>query len=188
MCGANRVRTVYGGRKRRLLRRFRGDRSGASAIEFGIVAVPFFLLLFAIIEVSLVFFASFTIENAVDQTARLIRTGQAQTAGLTADQFRDAVCEKVVWLSDCNTALKVEVQRYDNFSGVPATPSNPLNGDQLQQSYPFDPGNGGDVVIVRAFYIWDLSAKMPTGVGLGNMSNGNRLIIASTAFRNEPFD
>jgi len=79
------------------------------------------------------------------------------------------------------------VQRYDNFTGVPATPSDPLENGQLKQNYAFAPGNGGDVVIVRAFYIWDLTAKLP-GIGLGNMTNGNRLIVATTAFRNEPFD
>lgn len=52
--------------KRRILSHFTKDRSGASAIEFGIVAAPFFALIMALIEVSLVFFTNFTLENAVD--------------------------------------------------------------------------------------------------------------------------
>ena len=45
------------GALRRLLRRFRGDRSGATAVEFAMVSVPFFGLLFAIFETAFVFLA-----------------------------------------------------------------------------------------------------------------------------------
>jgi TadE-like protein len=52
------------------------------------VAVPLLLLLFAILQVGLVFFANFTLENAAAQGARLIRTravnsAYAVPAGLT---------------------------------------------------------------------------------------------------------
>ena len=62
-----------------------------------------------------------------------------------------------------------------------------IEDGKLKESYPFNTGAGGDVVIVRTFYEWDLVAKIP-GVGLGNMPNNNRLLIATTTFRNEPFD
>jgi hypothetical protein len=42
-------------------------------------------------------------------------------------------------------------------------------------------------VVVRAFYEWGLMAKFPKQIGLGNMANGNRLLAATVAFRNEPF-
>ena len=60
------------------LRRWRRDQSGVTAIEFGIVAMPFMMLLFGIISVCLYFFTKFTMENAVWQAARAIRTGQFQ--------------------------------------------------------------------------------------------------------------
>lgn len=172
-------------RKRRLLNLFRKDRSGTSAIEFGIVAAPFFALLLAIIEVSLVFFGGFTLENAVDQAGRLIRTGQAQEQGFNQAQFKTEVCNNVYALFDCAGGLKVEVLRFDDFNGISL--SDPLDGaGNLRNDFGYDHGNGGDVVIVRVFYEWDLIAKFPGG--LGNMNNGNRLLIASTTFRNEPFD
>ena len=171
--------------RRGFLRLFRKDRSGTSALEFGIVAAPFFALLLAILEVSLVFFGGFTLENAVDQAARLIRTGQAQQQGMGPDQFKEAVCDNVYALFDCAAGLKVEVQRFDDFDSVAL--DDPLQDGKLKESYPFATGNGGDVVIVRAFYEWDLMAKFP-GVGLGNMENGSRLVAAAATFRNEPFD
>lgn len=174
-------------RRGEILRRLGKDRSGTSAIEFAIIAVPFFALLVAIIEVSLVFFGSFTLENAVDQTGRLIRTGQAQNAGMDAAAFKTAVCGKVYVLFNCDAGLKIEVQRFENFSGIGNNLGSPLDNGKLKENYPFDMGNGGDVVVVRAFYVWDLLAKLPA-IGLGNMSDGSRLLIAATTFRNEPFD
>lgn len=174
-----------GSGKRRPGQRLRRDESGASALEFGLVAAPFFALLTALIEVSLVFFGSFTLENAVDQTARLIRTGQAQEAGMSADGFKTEVCDRIYALFDCEGELRVEVQTFESFSEI--TLEDPLEDGELEDDYTFETGNGGDVVIVRAFYEWPLIAKIP-GAGLGNMPGGNRLLIASSTFRNEPFD
>jgi Flp pilus assembly protein TadG len=55
--------------------RLRRDRSGSAAVEFAMIAAPFFLLLFAMIEVAAVFFTGTVLENAVLETARQIRTG-----------------------------------------------------------------------------------------------------------------
>ena len=60
-----------------VLRRFRRDPSGASAVEFALIAFPLILLLLAALEVGIVYFANFALENATSQGARLIRTGQA---------------------------------------------------------------------------------------------------------------
>lgn len=172
-------------RKRGFLRRLRTDDSGATAIEFGIIALPFFTLLVALIEVSLVFFANFTLDNAVDKASRLIRTGQAQTQGFSETQFKQAICDNVTGLQNCMAGLKLDVQRFDNFTGV--TMPDPLDADgELRNDFSFDPGTGGDVVIVRAFFEWNLIASFPGG--LGNMPDGGRLLVATAAFRNEPFN
>src|SRR3990172_8738153 len=75
------------------LKRFRRDKSGASALEFALVAMPLILLLLAVLEVGLVYFANFSLENAVAQGARLIRTGQVQSQGFDAGAFKSEVCK-----------------------------------------------------------------------------------------------
>jgi len=172
-------------RKRGILSRFRGDRCGATAIEFGIVALPFFTLLVALIEVSLVFFANFTLENAVEKASRLIRTGQAQTQGFSESQFKQSICDDVTGIQNCLGGLKLDVQRFDDFSGVSLPSPLDANGE-LRTDFSYNPGSGGDVVIVRAFFEWDLIASFPGS--LGNMPGGGRLLVATAAFRNEPFD
>lgn len=168
-----------------ILTRLHRDRSGATAIEFAIVAAPFFALMVAIIEVALVYFAGITMENAVDQAGRMIRTGQVQQQGFSETQFKQTICDKVSGLSDCMGGLKIDVKRFDNFSGVNLDDPTDSNGE-LRDDFSFEPGVGGDVVVVRAFYEWDLIAQVPGG--LGNMPSGGRLIAATAAFRNEPFD
>lgn len=165
--------------------RFGRDRSGASALEFAFVAVPLILLLFAALEVGLVYFANFSLENATNQGARLIRTGQAQTQKFDAAKFKAEVCKHLTPPITCG-GLQLDVRRFSSFSGASLT--NPLDGNgNLKPNFSYEPGQGGDVVLVRAFYEWDLPAKLPKQISLGNMSNGNRLLAATAAFRNEPF-
>ncbi len=45
----------------------------------------------------------------------------------------------------------------------------------------------GDVVVVRAFYEWPLAKLFPKAIDLGNLQNGDRLLVATAVFRNEPF-
>ncbi len=68
---------------RRLLSRWRADASGATAIEFGIVALPFSMFAYGIILIGLYFFTTFSLENALERASRLIRTGQAQKMNMT---------------------------------------------------------------------------------------------------------
>ena len=54
------VSTVIGN----CLRRFRKDKKGAAAIEFAFVAIPFFALMFAIVETAMAFFFNQILETA----------------------------------------------------------------------------------------------------------------------------
>lgn len=182
--------------RRLLLRRLRKDRSGATIIEFAFVAAPFFAFMLAIIEVALVYFGGFVLENAVDQASRMIRTGQIQTQGFNQEQFKTQICNRVPVMFDCLNGLKLDVQRFDNFAAIDDSNFNaPLTGGEIDDSgFGFNPGNGGDIVLVRVFYKWDLIADFPDqlgdiSMGMSNIPGGSgRLLMATAAFRNEPFD
>ena len=68
-------------RARRFLRRFGSARRGATAVEFAFVALPFLTLLFAVLELGMVFLVSTTLQNAADAAGRQIRTGELQGSG-----------------------------------------------------------------------------------------------------------
>lgn len=167
---------------RRLMRR----EDGATAVEFGLVAVPFLALVFAIIETALVFFAGQTLETAAADSARLILTGQAQTTGLNQTTFKDAVCAKVHGVINCATGLYVDVRSYTTFGNISL--ANPVDSNgNLVQNFAYQPGGPGDIVVVRLLYQWPVYVSLLGLNGLSNMSANNRLLISTVAFRNEPY-
>jgi len=166
-------------------RKFIRHQSGSVAVEFAMIAVPFFLFIFALIETALIIFSSIGLDIALGEAARQIRTGQVQAAGLSRAQFQQLVCDSAPAYFDCADKLKVDVRRFDNFSSTDFV--NPTDADgKLILNFSFDPGGPSDIVLARAFYVWNISA--PIGVGLANMDGNNRLLSSSAAFRNEPYN
>ncbi|MGO3928549.1 TadE/TadG family type IV pilus assembly protein [Rhodopseudomonas pseudopalustris] len=168
-----------------LMRRFGRNRRGSAAIEFALIAPIFFGLLFAIIEVALMFFAGQVLETAVQDSARLILTGQAQGGSFSQSKFRDDVCGRLGGLFTCSGVF-VDVQSYGtDFSKVDISPPIDANKNFVD-NMKYAPGQAGDVVVVRAFYQWPLFV---TGLGynVANLSGSKRLLTATAAFRNEPY-
>jgi Flp pilus assembly protein TadG len=177
--GARRLKAVRA--VRRLIRR----QDGAAAVEFGLVAAPFLALTFAIMETAIVFFAGQALETAVADSARLIMTGQAQTQGMSKSAFKDAVCAKIYGLFDCQNGVYVDVKTFSSFSSV--SMPNPVDGQgNFQDNFGYQPGGPGDIVVVRLFYQWPVYVSL-LGFNLSNMSGGKRLLVATAAFRNEPY-
>ena len=165
----------------RKMRRLVRKEDGSAAVEFGMVAAPFLLMVFAIMETAIVFFAGQALETAVADSARLIMTGQAQSQGFSQASFKSAVCAKVYGLFNCATGMHVDVKTYTNFSNVNLDP--PLNSSgQFQDNMSYQPGGPGDIVVVRLFYQWPIYVSL-----LQNMSGNKRLLVATSAFRNEPY-
>lgn len=168
-----------------ILSRFRRNRRGSAAVEFALVAPIFFGLLFAIIELALVFFASQLLETVTQDSARQIMTGQAQTAAFTQAQFKNLVCSKITVMFDCVNGISIDVQSYSAFSSVNI--SSPIDASKnFVPPNNYLPGGPGDIVVVRIFYQWPL---IVTGLGfnIANLSGSKRLLTATAAFQNEPY-
>jgi Flp pilus assembly protein TadG len=145
----------------------------------------FFALLFAIIETAIVFFASQVLETVTQDSARMILTGQAQSAGYSQSQFKNYVCGKINVLFDCANGIYVDVKSYPAFSSISI--ADPIDaGKNFVPPNNYSPGGPGDIVVVRLFYQWPL---IVTGLGynISNLSGSKRLLSATAAFRNEPY-
>jgi Flp pilus assembly protein TadG len=167
-----------------LLRRFRRHRRGSAAVEFALVAPVFFALLFAIVEVALMFFASQVLETVTQESARYILTGQAQSGSLTQAQFKTYVCSQIPALFTCAN-VQVNVQSYPSFASIINSSVYDSSGNFVGATN-YCPGNGGDIVVVSLSYQWQLFV---TGLGF-NMSNPGttkKWLTATAAFQNEPF-
>jgi len=177
---------VDGGHQRGgLLARFRRGRDGAVALEFAIVSIPFFALMFAIIETALMFFVSQILDTAVTKASRQIRTGQAQQAKMDAGAFKTEVCKSMLGLVDCRANLYVDVKTYASFGSYsPTSPIDPATKEMKPTTY--TPGGSGSIVVVRAFYAWP-TYFTPLSANATKLADGRRLLGAVVAFRNEPF-
>lgn len=166
------------------LRRFVRRQEGATAIEFGLVLLPFLSILLMTMETALVFFAQQTLETAVADSARLIMTGQAQSASFDADKFKTAVCGNIVALFDCSNGMYVDVQKYSSFSSISSSVTLDSSGKPVTQ---YTPGTNGDIVVVRLIYKWPIVSPL-TQTYLADTSSTTRMLVATAAFRNEPFN
>ena len=172
---------------RALTRKFVCRDDGAALLEFGIVVFPFLALLFAIIETALVFFAGQVLETAVADSARLILTGQAQAQNLNAATFKNQVCGRIFGLFDCQGGLQIDVRTYAAFANATvAKPVDPNTGLLDTTGFTFQPGVAGDIVVVRFVYKWPTFVRT-FGLNVSDLSDGYRLLMATAAFRNEPF-
>lgn len=166
------------------MRRFAEARRGAAAVEFALIAGPFFVLMMAIMEVGLVFFTSAVMEDAVMQAARDVRTGEFQNDGGGRAEFLNLVCQSFGQIGDCDK-LSVDVRTFDDFSSA-AFP-DPVVDDEFDDSgFAFEPGGAGAVVLVRVFYRKKLITPS-LGVGMANLADNEILLSSATAFRTEPY-
>lgn len=169
---------------RPLRRGFLRAQDGSTAIEFAFVVFPFCLMVFAILEVALVFTVNSVLENAAIETGRLVRTGQASAASMGATQFKEQVCARMsIFAGDCEDRTTIDVRVIPQFDAVPPDPTDGGAFDPSGLTY----ANGlpGDLILVRVWYKHKLVTRFLDN-GLKRMPDGTTLLMATTAFRNEP--
>jgi len=165
---------------------FLGNRRGATAVEFALIAAPLIFILMATLDLALVFLVSTSLNAATIKAAREIKTGQTQHSGQTQAAFAGQVCSNMGWLaSQCPSSISVSVQSFSSFSA--ATMPSPVNNGVFNPSgLTFNLGNAGDIVLVKVYYQWPLVTPF-FSTPLQTLSNGDALIIATAIFRNEPY-
>lgn len=169
--------------------RSRRSISGSTAIEFAIVAPFFLLFLFGIIETGVIFFLDSTLQNATQDAARLVRTGQAQSGGMTKEQFIAQICSEMngaISSATCNATLQVDMRAYSAFSSTTYQRDTLKDGSLNPKQMEYETGSACSVVLVRTYYPWTIMTPFMQTL-LSNMPNGQYLLNATAAFRNEPY-
>jgi Flp pilus assembly protein TadG len=178
------------------LSRWADARRGSAAVEFALIAVPFFFLLFGLLEIALIFIMGTVLEHAVNEAARDIRTGNFQDTTVPSGQtqeefFKQKVCDRLMDLMTCDSRLKIDVQAETSFGGSSTTltykpPGDPDEGEIDDTGFGFEAGGADEVVVVRAYYEWSLITPIMSKP-LESLPNGRHLLSAVAVFRNEPF-
>lgn len=170
-------------------RSFSRDERGVTAIEFAILGLPFFTIIFAMLETAMVFFAGQVLDSAVEDATRMLKTGRAQAASYQLSDFRTHLCGYTFNLFDCSKIF-LKVVKVNNFTT--ATITSPQTCDTGTKkctwsgSESFVPGIGKEVVQVFAYYRWPLIVNLPY-FNLSNQIDGSRLLGSTRVYRNEPF-
>jgi len=185
-------------RAERLVAKFSRHTEGATAIEFAFVAIPFFALLFGIIELAIVFFVSSALSHATSEAGRIIRVGNFQACG-GADEFKALVCSNMKGLGGCWKNVRIDVIDGPSFKTIelPAPPApQPIDPDETgPDAIPQTPNGvisvnantAGQPIVVRSVLYYRLA--LPAGLTRLESPGtpGVRVISSTTAFRNEPF-
>jgi TadE-like protein len=167
------------------------DEQGATAVEFGLVALPFFLFILGILGIGLYFFTTSSLEHGAEAAARKIRTGEAQKGALTVGDFKKLVCEEAGSYIDCDK-LRVVLQHGEHWSDVSPISCIDSNGDVASSTGSSDEivsgytGAASEVVLVTLCYEWDLAESF-SFIEFAQNSDGAAILQAATAFRTEPY-
>jgi Flp pilus assembly protein TadG len=187
------------------LRRFRKAERGVTAIEFAFVAPVFLMVTGVMLESGFMLFTEYVLQTSVQKAAREMKTGRAQSGGVTAAGFKDKICgagslggividcSKVTVYARNATSLGTLRSNMPSFLNVGNSfggPPNPSN---------YSCGKALDAVGVVATYDWTF--KIPYFMyPLGNVNMGTssmfgisvsganqRRLFGLAVFRNEPF-
>ncbi len=163
------------------------NKRGATAVEFALVATPLITLIFASLQIAIIFFFDQALQTAAQKAARQLMTGSAQTADLTQAQFKALVCANLPSQFQCpNVMIDVEsAQSFPTINTAPITLTYNAS-HAVTNAWSYSPGNAGDIVIMRAMYDWPVLGG-PLALGLANQPDGGHLLIATAVFKNEPF-
>lgn len=161
---------------------FLKNSRGATAIEFAILALPFFGLILGIIQLGIIFLANQSLDSAVEAAAREIRTGQVRSTQTAVADFRTSICNRVAIVIGCDNILEVSVQSFDSISAT--TGAALFSNNSLIITTDYDTGSAGDVIVIKAA----VSIPIIAGslFGISNGSGGTRM-SASFVFANENF-
>lgn len=178
-------------------RRFSKNQDGATAIEFAFVAIPFFALIFAIIELAIIFFINSAMSNAVSEAGRLVRVGQFQGCG-GAEEFKTLVCDNMSGLGQCTQNLRVDVLSEPEFSNISVPDTDIPDEDDMGNPIPpgtFTPEDGtfstniqaSVPVVIQATFYYKLALPPQLTRLESSAGTGTRVLKSVTAFRTEPY-
>jgi Flp pilus assembly protein TadG len=171
-----------------LIRRLSRERRGSVAIEFGIMAMPFIALIFAILETCLSFATQQLITNAVDRVGRDIRTGRLKAGDLNGNQLHESICNRIALMApDGCPDLLVDLNNYASFAAVPKRVPFTPGGDINTAGFTINPGGPSTINHMRVYYRWPVLTDFLRSY-MSNMPGGKTLLLSSATWRNEPFD
>lgn len=183
---------VFATRWHKSFQAYCADKRGLAAVEFAMIAMPFFLMIFGTIELAVIFIMQAILDNAAAEASRQIRTGQLQTSGVSQaameTAFKASLGSELFGLLDSNNVI-YDVQTFTSFAGTGTGITYDTSTNTIDDSgFGYNFGGQNDIVVVRVFYEWDLIIPVLSApLKNPNLGGNKTLLQATVTFRNEPF-
>lgn len=185
-------RSGPGARTKALLARFKRDHKASVAIEFAFLAIPFALVMFAILESCASFAAQELMANAVDDVARRIRTGDLKEPN--EGQVKAAICAQLQMIASqsCSQILQIDLRDIGDvtdsskYSFKVDGSEIKLYKDSTQQTPVTDAGGKSSYNMLRAFYPWPVVTDLLRSK-LSNFGGSSTLLYTAAVWRNEAY-
>lgn len=160
-----------------MFRKFRKDQSGASAIEFSIIAMPLFLTIFANLELGIKSIQQNELDTKMSAIAANIAM-QAQPASSASEYMRETFCKDIGTLMlDCRK-VTIGARTIPNSSRMVSLQNRSIIGE-------WNVGCGGDAVLLELNYpVTNISH--PIAIGDIVKRGGSQFYRSRAVIRREP--
>ncbi len=168
-----------------LLRRFRADRCGSSAIEFALLVPLVLSLVFSVFEAGWIMTQSIMLDRGFSRASRAVQIG---SASMTYTQYKQKVCEEAMILRDCERSLRLELTPIDKAADFPTTVTPCVDRSvALDPVTTYHSGQRSQLLFARACFVVDtLVPGLGYGLSLPKDATGAIRLTATFAFVNEP--
>jgi hypothetical protein len=168
------------------LRVLLGDKAGAAAVEFALVAPLFFAMIFSVIELGWTMTKQMMLDRAMDIVVRELRIGR--TEGFTKDYVRQRICGEAAIFTNCEEEMLVEMVPIPAGSSYPDTNATCATGSTaVKPVTKFNPGLRSEVVFIRACVnVIPLTPGIGLGLRLRYNQDAGFFMTSESALLNEP--
>jgi Flp pilus assembly pilin Flp len=183
--------------------RFRRDERGAASVEFVVVAMMLFTVIFILVESGVLMVRTVMLERGLDLAVRDVRLGRLEEGDHAGLKRR--ICDGAFLLfADCESSISVETIAFRNTSSFLTGGGDFVGGgenfvavecrDRREETVPppsrFDLGGPSSIMLVRTCLAVD---PFFPGFALGESlvrnrgtADGGYAIVKTTAFMREP--
>ena len=161
--------------------RLRTDLSAVTAVEFAILAMPFFGLLFVIAETCYIAFVQNVLEETTKDAGRKLMTGRSANISNAAQFLSLEVCPSLPAFLSCSS-MTIQVRQQNLTSAYQVAANNGGAFLPLPATPLFCPGRPGSTTLIDVAYNLDTFTNfLPTSTG-----STSRQLVAHYYFKNEP--
>lgn len=176
-------------RRQGFLARFLRDRRGSVAVEFVMLAIPFSMLVFAVLESCIAFAGQQVLSNAVDEVARELRTGQVRRNDVNEIMIKQKICNRLeVLVAKGCPGLLVDLRSYATFADAAKARIKLTSDRDIDTSgFGVSPGPALSKNMLRVFYKWPVITDFMRA-SMSNLKGNYTLQFATATWQNEPFN